>query len=96
MGIPGEGESSDEGEFGRGGKEAGNGDAPSFALVLAPRRALWHHPVPKTTWVHAMEEPRPILYGVSDYAPMCKKNAWFADRTAKMRDLENAAAATAS
>lgn len=34
-----------------------------------------------------MEEPRPILYGVSDYALMRKKNAWFLDRTAKIRDL---------
>ena len=35
-----------------------------------------------------MAEPRPILYGVSDYALMRKKNAWFVDRTAKIRDLE--------
>jgi len=35
-----------------------------------------------------MEEPRPILYGVSDYALMRKKNAWFVDRTAKIRNLE--------
>ncbi len=35
-----------------------------------------------------MEEPRPILYGVSDYALMRRKNAWFVDRTAKLRDLE--------
>ncbi len=35
-----------------------------------------------------MEEPRPILYGVSDYALMRKNNAWFVDRTAKIRDLE--------
>ena len=34
------------------------------------------------------EEPRPILYGVSDYALMRRKNAWFVDRTAKIRDLE--------
>ncbi len=38
-----------------------------------------------------MEEPRPILYGVSDYALMRKKNAWFVDRTAKIRDLEKVA-----
>ncbi len=35
-----------------------------------------------------MEEPRPILYGVSDYAEIRKANAWFVDRTARIRDLE--------
>ncbi len=35
-----------------------------------------------------MENIRPILYGVSDYAQIRKKNAWFIDRTAKIRDLE--------
>ena len=35
-----------------------------------------------------MEKTRPILYGVSDYAEMRKANAWFIDRTAKIRDLE--------
>ena len=35
-----------------------------------------------------MDETRPILYGVADYARMRKKNAWFVDRTAKIRDLE--------
>ena len=35
-----------------------------------------------------MDEPRPILYGVSDYAEIRKANAWFVDRTAKLRDLE--------
>ena len=35
-----------------------------------------------------MENIRPILYGVSDYAQIRKKNAWFVDRTAKIRDLE--------
>ena len=35
-----------------------------------------------------MEKTRPILYGVSDYAEMRKANAWFVDRTAKIRDLE--------
>jgi len=35
-----------------------------------------------------MEKTRPILYGVSDYAQMRKANAWFVDRTAKIRDLE--------
>ena len=34
------------------------------------------------------ENTRPILYGVSDYALMRKKNAWFVDRTSKLRDLE--------
>ena len=38
-----------------------------------------------------MAEPRPILYGVSDYAQIRKKNAWFVDRTAKIRDLEKIA-----
>ena len=38
--------------------------------------------------MRAMEKIRPILYGVSDYAQMRKKNAWFVDRTAKIRDLE--------
>ena len=35
-----------------------------------------------------MEETRPILYGVSDYALMRKENGWFIDRTAKICDLE--------
>ena len=38
--------------------------------------------------VAAMEEPRPILYGVADYAEIHEANAWFIDRTAKIRDLE--------
>ena len=35
-----------------------------------------------------MEKIRPILYGVADYAEIRKTNAWFVDRTAKIRDLE--------
>ncbi len=35
-----------------------------------------------------MNDIRPILYGVSDYAEIRKSNAWFVDRTAKIRDLE--------
>ena len=35
-----------------------------------------------------MEKTRPILYGVADYAEIRKANAWFVDRTAKIRDLE--------
>ena len=35
-----------------------------------------------------MEKIRPILYGVADYAEIRKSNAWFVDRTAKLRDLE--------
>ena len=35
-----------------------------------------------------MEKIRPILYGVADYAQFRKSNAWFVDRTAKIRDLE--------
>ena len=35
-----------------------------------------------------MDETRPILYGVADYAELRKANAWFVDRTAKIRDLE--------
>jgi hypothetical protein len=35
-----------------------------------------------------MEKTRPILYGVADYAQLRKANAWFVDRTAKIRDLE--------
>ena len=35
-----------------------------------------------------MEKTRPILYGVADYAELRKANAWFVDRTAKIRDLE--------
>ena len=35
-----------------------------------------------------MEETRPILYGVADYAEIRKANAWFIDRTTKIRDLE--------
>ncbi len=35
-----------------------------------------------------MEKTRPILYGVADYAQFRKSNAWFVDRTAKIRDLE--------
>ena len=38
-----------------------------------------------------MEKIRPILYGVADYAQIRKKNAWFVDRTAKIRDLESIA-----
>ena len=38
-----------------------------------------------------MEKTRPILYGVADYAQIRKKNAWFVDRTAKIRDLESIA-----
>ena len=38
-----------------------------------------------------MEKTRPILYGVADYAQIRRKNAWFVDRTAKIRDLENTA-----
>ena len=34
-----------------------------------------------------METTRPILYGVADYAEIRKANAWFIDRTAKIRDL---------
>ena len=34
-----------------------------------------------------MEKTRPILYGVADYAQIRKKNAWFVDRTAKIRHL---------
>ncbi len=39
-------------------------------------------------YTNCMTEPRPILYGVSDYAEIRKANAWFVDRTAKLRDLE--------
>ena len=35
-----------------------------------------------------MGKTRPILYGVADYAQIRKKNGWFVDRTAKIRDLE--------
>ena len=35
-----------------------------------------------------MEKTRPILYGVADYAQIRRANAWFLDRTAKIRDLE--------
>ncbi len=35
-----------------------------------------------------MEKTRPILYGVADYAEIRRSNAWFVDRTAKIRDLE--------
>ena len=35
-----------------------------------------------------MEKTRPILYGVADYAEIRKANAWFVDRTARIRDLE--------
>ena len=38
-----------------------------------------------------MEKTRPILYGVADYAMIRKKNGWFIDRTAKIRDLEQTA-----
>ena len=38
-----------------------------------------------------MDGIRPILYGVSDYALLRKKNGWFVDRTAKIRHLENTA-----
>ena len=35
-----------------------------------------------------MTDTRPILYGVADYAEIRRENAWFVDRTAKIRDLE--------
>ena len=35
-----------------------------------------------------MDGTRPILYGVADYAQIRRRNAWFVDRTAKIRDLE--------
>ena len=35
-----------------------------------------------------MQDARPILYGVSDYAEIRKADAWFVDRTAKIRELE--------
>ena len=35
-----------------------------------------------------MEKTRPILYGVADYAEIRRANAWFVDRTAKIRNLE--------
>jgi len=38
--------------------------------------------------MRAVEKTRPILYGVADYAELRKANAWFIDRTAKIRDLE--------
>ena len=38
--------------------------------------------------IRGMDNTRPILYGVSDYAEMRKRNGWFIDRTAKLRDLE--------
>ena len=38
--------------------------------------------------MYAMENTRPILYGVADYAELRKRNGWFIDRTAKIRDLE--------
>ena len=38
--------------------------------------------------IRGMEKTRPILYGVSDYAQIRRKNGWFIDRTAKIRDLE--------
>ena len=38
--------------------------------------------------MYAMENIRPILYGVADYAEIRRANAWFVDRTAKIRDLE--------
>ena len=47
------------------------------------RSELWYNCGVETT--------RPILYGVADYAQLRKKNAWFVDRTAKIRDLEQTA-----
>ncbi len=38
--------------------------------------------------MRGVEQTRPILYGVADYAEMRKANAWFIDRTANIRDLE--------
>ena len=35
-----------------------------------------------------MNDTRPILYGVADYARIRQENGWFVDRTAKIRDLE--------
>ena len=38
--------------------------------------------------MRGMEKTKPILYGVADYAEIRRANAWFIDRTAKIRDLE--------
>ena len=38
--------------------------------------------------MRGVEQTRPILYGVADYAEIRRANAWFIDRTAKIRDLE--------
>ena len=35
--------------------------------------------------------PKPILYGVAEYAMIRSKKAWFVDRTGKIRDLEKVA-----
>ena len=37
---------------------------------------------------NGMDNTRPILYGVGDYARSRRGNAWFVDRTVKIRDLE--------
>ena len=42
----------------------------------------------KCAKICAVEKIRPILYGVADYAEIRRANAWFIDRTAKIRDLE--------
>ena len=38
-----------------------------------------------------MEETRPILYGVADYAEIRRANAWFVDRTARWTSSPTAA-----
>ena len=48
-------------------------------------------PQPDLWYNIGMENTRPILYGVADYAEIRKANAWFVDRTAKIRDLEQTA-----
>ena len=55
------------------------------ALAL-PRTV--HHIDAICAIICGVEKTRPILYGVADYAEMRKANAWFIDRTAKIRDLE--------
>ena len=36
-----------------------------------------------------MNQMRPILYGVSDFAELRRSNGWYIDRTARIRDLES-------
>ena len=62
------------------------------ALDIFLLNSQWSSVKRSELWYNCgVETTRPILYGVADYAQLRKKNAWFVDRTAKIRDLEQTA-----